>query len=141
MHLAAFDPGLEGLLAQVAAGGGLQKAFDARAGERDDVFAWEFGVFSGTGGGLFLCVRQAVQIALMVEDHAPGLFIRQHVLRELGREFGERVVDRCHALFTGGFELGSGADEPGVIALQEAGLFGVQLQIVAAGEQIGDAFE
>ena len=70
----------------------------------------------------------------MVEHHAPRLFVRQHVLGELRGEFGERVVDRGNALFIGGFEFGTGADEPRMIALQEAGLLGVQVQLVAAGE-------
>ncbi len=72
------------------------------------------------------------KVALAVEHQMPGLLVLQHVLRELGRERREPLVDLGDARLGLAAELGAGAHQPGMMQLQQARLLVGEAQPVAA---------
>ena len=87
------DPGLERLLAQVAARREVQERLDRRARQRDGVLAGEAALLGGgarRGAGE---IGQPGEIAL-ARAPAPGLLVGQHVLPELRCRGGQPLVDR-----------------------------------------------
>ena len=90
--LAAPDPGLIGLLAQVAPAGILQERHDQRARQGDEVPA-SAALGRGLGGGVAHALGQTGEIGLAVERQFIAAFVRQHVLAEGGAEHREPLDD------------------------------------------------
>ncbi len=80
--LAALDPGLEHLLAQIAPGRELQEALARRPRQRDGVLARVAALLGRGARGVAGEIRQAGEVAF-VEDQRVGLLVGQHVLPEL----------------------------------------------------------
>ena len=68
-------------------------------------------------------IRQAVEI-LLVEQHEPALFVRQHILAELRGKRRQPLGDRGQSRLGLGRGAGAGAGEIEMIALEHARLLG-----------------
>ena len=116
-----------------------QRRLAAGVHQGDDELARQAAFLGGGGGRIDIAVRHAGQFGARVDDEALGIRFLQHVLRE----------GRFQACLLGvvGFQfflvrigqLGAGAHEIRVIALQQAQGFGIEAQLVALGVQGVDA--
>ena len=61
-----------------------------------------------------------------LEDQHPGALVGEDVLAEGGADLGEALVDRLEPGLAGGVEARAGADEIGVVAVDDARLFGAE---------------
>ena len=132
--LAARRPGAKGVLPQVAPRRELQERLDARARQRDGIFAGMTALGGEPRGARDEEIRQAVEIAF-VEQHQPGLFVRQHVLAERGAEARQPFADRRQARLGLRRRAGAGAGEIEMIALEHPRLFGGKPELVRIGLQ------
>ena len=136
--LAAHDPGLEDFLAQVAARGELQETFARGTRQRDGVFAGSPALLRRGARGGAGKIRQAGEIALL-QHEGVGLLVGQHVLPELGVEACQPLVDRRQAILRRLFQRGAGSHELGMVAVEHAGLLGVQPERARRRIQVGNA--
>ena len=74
-------------------------------------------------------IRQAVEI-LLVKQHEPGLFVREHILAELGGERRQPLGDRGQSRLGLRRRARAGAGEIEMIALEHARLFGRKPELV-----------
>ena len=136
--LAALDPRVEDLLAQIAARGELQERLNRGTRQREGVLARVAALFrrsSRAGAGE---VGQAVEIGF-VQDQRVGPLVGQHVLAELGPERREPLVDGGELVLCGLLQCRARAHEAAVVAIEHACLFGCQPEPIAAGVKVGDA--
>src|ERR1044071_7402827 len=92
------------------------------------------------GGGTRSClgkVRQSGEVTF-IEDHRKGFFIRQDVLAELGPKARQTLVYCRETILCWLVERCAGANEPRVITLQYAGLFGIERERAASGIKVGN---
>jgi hypothetical protein len=75
--------------------------------------------------------RQALEIRLALQHELVGFLVGQHVLGELRAEAREPLGDGGQPLLVLRPEPGARADEDGVVAVEDAGLFGAETQAVA----------
>src|SRR5882757_11132435 len=127
--LTARGPGAKGVLAEVAPGRELQEWFDARATER---YREMFRV--AALGGDARCarnikVRQANEV-LLVQEHEPALFVRQHVLSELRGKRRQPLGDRGQSRLGLSRGARAGAGEIEMIALEHARLLDRKPELV-----------
>ncbi|OEZ67299.1 hypothetical protein JAB2_24200 [Janthinobacterium sp. HH100] len=116
-----------------------QRRLAAGVDEGDDELARQAPVLGGRGSRVDIAVRHAGQLGTGVDDDALGIRFLQDVLRE-GR-FQARllgVIGFQFFLVRIG-QLGAGAHEIRVIALEQAQGFGIEAQLVALGVQGVDA--
>src|SRR5262249_7519047 len=71
--------------------------------------------------------------------HGEGLLVGQHILRELGAEGRQPLIDGSKTILSRLLERGAGADESGVIALENAGLLRTEAQRIASPIERGYA--
>ena len=133
-------PGAKGGLAQVAPGRELQERLDARSRQGDRVLAGMAAVGGDARGAGDEKIRQAVEIGL-VQQQEPVLFVREHILAELGGERRQPLGDRGQPRLGFGRRARAGAGEIEMIALKHARLFGRKPELVLFGLQRVDAPE
>ncbi len=85
-------------------------------------------------------VRQASEI-LLVQQHEPALFVRQHILAELRGKRRQPLGDRGQSRLGLPRGAGAGAGEIEMIALEHARLLGRKPELVLLGLERGDALE
>ena len=85
-------------------------------------------------------VRQASEI-LLVQQHEPVLFVRQHILAELRSKGGQPLGDRGQSRLGLSRRAGAGAGEIEMIALKHARLLGRKAKLVLLGFKRVDALE
>ena len=78
---------------------------------------------------LAIKIRQALKI-LLVQQHEPRLFVREHILPELSGERRQPLRDRSQSRLGVRRRTSAGADEIEVIATEHAGLFGRKPELV-----------
>ena len=88
----------------------------------------------------YIEVRQAGEI-LLVQQHEPVFFVRQHILAELRGERRQPLGDRGQARLGLSRRACSGAGEIEMIALEHARLFGRKPKLVRVGLKRIDALE
>ena len=99
------------------------------------------GRLGGPGGGVDHRRRQPVQLSRRLDPHGQGRGLRQQIAAEPGGQGGEPFVDLPQADLVVRRERRPRADDVAVVAIQHAGLFGVEAEFVAAGDEVGDAGE
>ncbi|MNS54796.1 hypothetical protein D3C72_876100 [compost metagenome] len=127
--------------AQGAVGQQRQRRLARRVDEGDHVFAVQAALLGQAGSHFDGGRRQAVQLFARVDNDGRGVQFLQHVLRELGRQGSELAVVGAQLFLVRGRQLGAGAHEVRVIALEQAFRFGIEAQLVALGVQGIDALE
>ncbi len=75
--------------------------------------------------------RQAGEIGLVLQDESKPALVGEHVLAEARRQLGQPLHDRRVARLLGRRQLGAGAHEVEVEALEHAALLGVEADPVA----------
>ena len=85
-------------------------------------------------------IRQPIEIVL-IEQHEPRFFVRQHILAELRAKRRQPLVDRGEARLGFWRQPCAGAREIEMIAREHARLFGRKTEIVLLGLQSVDARE
>ena len=136
--LAALDPGLEYLLAQIAAGGELQKALARRPSQRDGIFALRAAFLGRRPRGVAGKARKPGEIALL-QDQRISFLVRQHVLPELGAQARQLFVDGGEAILRPLVERTTRPHEAGVVTVEHPRLFRIKPELVPARIKIGDA--
>lgn len=119
--LAARDPGLEGPLAEIPAGGEGEEGLDQRSVERHGEAARRLPALGLGGHGSGEVLRQAIEVAAVEEEHE-ALLVGENVLSEGGAQGGQPFADGGQPLLVGARQLGAGMDEPLPVALQDARL-------------------
>ena len=130
--LAAPDPGLESLLAQVAARRELQERLDARPRQRHHVLARVAEIVRRARCRCTDKLRQSRQVLLAVEHQLEGLLVGENVLAKLRAERGKPRVDGGNAFPPLGVEPRAAAHEAQVMALENAQLLGIEAKLGAA---------
>ncbi len=128
---AARDPGAPGFFAQIAPRRDCEKRLDAGAAERDHIFAGKAALARGLGRLGDEPIGQAGEIVARLEHQREGLFIGEHVLRELRAERGEPLADLGEPRFDLRRKARAGAAEGEMMAFQDAALFGVEAKRIA----------
>ncbi len=141
---AARDRGFVQAPAQRAVG---QLRFRRLAGgveQGQHVLAVQAAVLRRFGGGGDLRLGQAVELLHVVHDHGRSVHFLPHVVAEPGAQRGQFGVHRLQRGLVGVVQVGAGADEAGVVALDQSHALRVQAQGVAlfvqrldAGEELG----
>ncbi len=143
-RVAAAAAGDRGLVQALAQGAVVQLRQQRLAGgveQGDAVFARHAFLFGALGQHGDLFVAQAGQLGAVGDDHRRVVHFRQHVLAELGgqrRHFGVDCLDPCLLRVA---QVGAGAHEIGVVALDQAHALLVQTQVGALFIQRLDARE
>ncbi len=138
--VAARHERLVGFLAQIAPGRRLQERLDRGARQRHHRLAGLATLGRRRLGRGDEAVGQAGAIVL-AEFERPRLLVAEQMMAEARAKLGEPLVDRGHARLGGLVEAGAGAAEAGVDALQQALLFGRQLEMGALVVEFCDAAE
>ena len=141
---AARDRGLVQTLAQGAVGQLRLRRLAGGVEQGQHVLAFQAALLRDFGGGGDLRFGQAVELLHVVDDDRRGVHFLQHVVAEGGAQRGQFGVHLLQRRLVGVVEVGTGADEAGVVALDQAHALRVQAQFVAlvvqrldAGEQLG----
>lgn len=98
-------------------------------------------VIGGALGGVDKRLRQSCEVALAVEHEVPGLLILQDVLHKLRDEAREAGVDRLNTRLRSRRQPGACAHECQVMAFENALVFIVEIERVAAFVEIVDPAE
>src|ERR1700733_4255248 len=118
----------------------LQERLDAGATECNREM---FGMAALGGDARCACdikVRQASEI-LLVQQHEPALFVRQHILAELRSKRRQPLGDRRQSRLGLSRGAGAGTGEIEMIALKHARLFGGKPEVVLLAFKRIDALE
>ena len=109
--------------------------------QRDHPFAFLAARLGGFGGDRDLRVRQTIQLGAIVDHDGGGVVALEHQLTELRRQRGDLFVQRAQLGFLRVGEIGAGAHEVGVIALQQAQRLRIELQRLTLVVELLDARE
>ena len=139
--LAARGPCPPGLLAQIAALGKRQERHDVRARERDHRDVAEAALACRLARRGANEVGQAGQVGFVREDELELRLVGEHVLAEARRQLGQALHQLGIAGALGRRQLGTGANEVEVVALEHARLLAAQAERGARGVQRVEARE
>lgn len=139
--LATGNPGLEGLLAQIALLREGQERFDDRARQRDGKLALFAALARCSRHRILEEFGQALELRAIGEKERPALLVGEHVLTEIGAEAGQLLVDAGELLLLRLRQLGAGLDEALPMPLQHPRLFQRQAELFALFPECIDAGE
>jgi hypothetical protein len=125
---AARQRGRQQLFAGRAIGQHGQRRLLGGVHDRDHELAVQAALLRFRGGDVDRLVRHAGQFLAAVDHQGRGVRFLQHVLAELGLQGGDLAVVGLQLDLVRGGQLGAGAHEVGVVALQQVGRLGVQVQ-------------
>ena len=108
-----------------------QRRLAGRVEQRNDPFAFELARLRGFGSDRDLLVRPAFELGAVVDHDRARVDAIEHGLPELGRQRRELLVHLAQLLLVRIGELRAGAHERGLVALQQAQRFRIELQRVA----------
>ena len=125
---ATVDRGLEQALAQRAVFQLRLQRLTGGVEQGNDVLALLAGGLGRVGRGSDLVGSHAGQFFFAVDGDGRRVYLAEHILVEAGAEIGQFAVDLFQADLVGFRQLGTRADQPGVVALDQADAFGIQAE-------------